>query len=138
MTVDTEPADLPAERLDKAVGAARKLCTEFRWVERRGRWVNGLPERSALRGLLNFAQSTPSTAEAILFVRYQASRLDPAREFLTGLADELETNWSASIDELRRFLGILVRAGSVAHSSAPVPPPSRGGREQPRRGGPRR
>jgi hypothetical protein len=141
MTMDTVPADLSAERLDEAVRTARDLCARFRQVERRGgqRRVMGLPDKSALQGLLSFAQSTPSTTEAVLFVRYQATRLTRNREerFLVSLADELEANWSASIEQLRRFLGILVRAGVVARlidpeptveAARPAPPGSGAGR----------
>src|SRR6266496_6295477 len=119
---DLPREDLPRERLDQAVRTTRSLCERFRQVDRHrgGRIIpaNGVPDRSALRGLLNFAQSTPSTDEAVLFVRYQATRLDQ-REFLTALAEELDAHWAGSIGELRRFLGILVRAGSVAHAAAP-------------------
>jgi hypothetical protein len=126
MTTDTAPADLPAERLDTAVRTATKLCKDFRRVEQRGNQrprVMGLPDKSALQGLLSFAQSTPSTTEAVLFVRYQATRLTRNKEerFLIRLADELEGNWSTSVEELRRFLGILVRAGVVARTLDPDP-----------------
>ena len=118
MTTDTVPADLSAERLDEAVRTARELCANFREIDRRGRQprVIGLPDKSALQGLLSFAQTTPSTTEAVLFVRYQATRLTRNKEqrFLIGLANELESHWSTRIEELRRFLGILVRAGVVA------------------------
>lgn len=145
MTLDMDTADLPPERLDQAVRAAQKLCADFLQVERQLRdrkiLVVGLPERSALRGLLNFAQSTPSTGEATLFVRYQATRLGDASQFLTSLAKELDTNWSGSIVEMRRFLGILVRAGTVAHANAPKQSrpggqPSGPGRPPGRRDGP--
>jgi hypothetical protein len=93
--------------LDRAVATSRDLCA---------RHANNLPEKSALRGLLTFAQSTPSPAETVLFVRYQAARL-PARNrrFLEEVAAELERSYEENMEQVRRFLGVLVRAGIVQH-----------------------
>ncbi len=106
------PSDIATrrERGDRAGRAARKRCGQD------GR----LPDKSTMRGLLGFAQSTPSPEEAVLFIRYQATR-QPGKglsgdqgRFLGEVADEIGHNWSTDIDDTRRFLGILVRAAIVA------------------------
>jgi hypothetical protein len=102
--------------LDEAVAVGRDLCQRF----------GELPDRSALRGLLAFAQTTPSPAEAVLFVRYQATRLK-GKPFLLELATAVEQGYAGDIDQLRRFLGIVVRAGIVQLATRQ---PSRGSRDQ--------
>ena len=101
-----------AKRLDEAVRRARGLCEQFTNPR-------DIPDNSALRGLLGFATSTPSAAEAVLFVRYQATRANRLgqRRFLEALAEELDARWAGSAEELRRFLGILVRAGIVRRAA---------------------
>jgi hypothetical protein len=120
---DSSP-ELTAAWLDEAVAASRSLCQRF---------ADDLPDRSALRGLVSFAQTTPSPAEAVLFVRYQATRLPKGKRFLPELATTLEQRYAGDIHQLRRFLGVMVRAGIVQLA---MRQPSRTGRDD-RRPAPR-
>jgi len=119
MAQDGRPPKEQAAWLDRAVEAARALCQEV---------SSELPDKSALRGLVAFAQTTPSPAEAVLFIRYQSTRAASVRggRFLSRLAQELEGRWANDIEEVRRFLGILVRAGIVEKAAAPRARPPAG------------
>lgn len=92
--------------VDAMVRAAVGLCK---------RAEENLPERSTLQTLLRFAQGTDSVQEALLFMRYQASRETHKKYagFLEELASVVEKDYAGNIDATRRFLGILVRAGTV-------------------------
>lgn len=97
-----------APDVDAMVRAARDLC-------RRAGESGDLPERATLQTLLRFAQGTDSVEEAILFVQYQASRdtFRRSRRFLAELAAVLAKDYASDIGVVRRFLGLVVRAGEV-------------------------
>ncbi len=89
-----------------------------------------IPDRSQLNTLLRAALGTPSTTEAVLFIRYQAARSNKSA-FLAKIADEVERQrWAGDIDAVCFFLGSLVRAGHVARKAAEAEKRAGGNRGQ--------
>lgn len=108
----SSPASPPGDpQLDALVREVRSLCTGGQQ----------LPARSALQTLLRFARGTTSVEELCLFVEYQAARQGKVAAFYRAVAKELRQRYlsqgGSDIAGARRFLGILVRAGTVAAES---------------------
>lgn len=103
MTHDPSAAP-PNVELDELVREARNLCQD-----------RPLPDRSGLQTLLRFAQSTDSLEETLLFIEYQASRdqFKKSKEFFEDLAGFLRSRFPGDPDGVKRFLGLVVRAGYV-------------------------
>ncbi|GIU84525.1 MAG: hypothetical protein KatS3mg008_1300 [Acidimicrobiales bacterium] len=81
-----------------------------------------LPDKSQVAKLSEFARSTPSVGELLLFIRYQGSRASQKQQqFFEATANAIEDlrkqGSGEAIERARRFLGLLVRATVVARQN---------------------
>lgn len=125
---------LDGNDLDRMVESARKLVK---------RPKEQVPDRTAVRNLLEFSRMTPSLEELLLFIEYQGARARRDQQsFYSAAAQQTQQLAGGDIDRARRFLALLARAtviASVGNGGAgadrrPGPSSPQGGRQA---GGPK-
>lgn len=102
------PPDFTPEQLDTLAQRARTVVGMDR---------DRVPDKSAVRNLVEFARSTPSVEELTLFIDYQGARFPRQREFYKNVTRDVRELTGNDIEVARRFLALVVRAAVVVHGS---------------------
>jgi hypothetical protein len=103
------PPDFTPELLDKLASRARKVV---------GQDADRVPDKSAVRNLVEFARSTPSVEELTLFIDYQGGRASNVhKDFYRNVTRDVRELTANDIEVARRFLALVVRAAVVVKSN---------------------